>query len=72
MRECHTESSTTSKTVQNRQGGKIDELFCLKVPQQYKDKSLVDLTNQQELKNIDLIPSMELLAEGAVHYQGCG
>ena len=35
-------SSTTSKTVQNRQGGKIDEMFCPIFPQQYKDECLVD------------------------------
>ena len=42
IRECHTESSTTSKTVQNRQGGKIDKMFCPIFPQQYKAECLVD------------------------------
>ena len=35
-------SSTTSKTVQKRQGGKMDKMFCPIVPQQYKAECLVD------------------------------
>merc|ERR1719318_2379185 len=39
-RECHTEYSTTKKTVQNRQCGKVDEQICSRVPQeQCKDVS---------------------------------
>ena len=53
MREYHTEYSTTSRTVQDRQCGKMDELSCPKVPKQYKDKSLEDSMNQQELGNIE-------------------
>ena len=36
------------KTVQDRQCGKMDELSCPKVPQQYKDKSLTDFVDQQD------------------------
>ena len=65
MREYHTEYSITSKTVQDRQCGKMDELFCPTVPQQYKDKSLTDLIDlqDQELRKIDLVDSTDMLAE---------
>jgi hypothetical protein len=36
------------KTVQDRQCGKMDELSCPKVAQQYKDKSLTDFVDQQD------------------------
>ena len=30
--ECHTEYSTTTKTVQNKQWGKVDMKVCSRVP----------------------------------------
>ena len=57
------------KVIKKCQGDAVRECH-----NESSDRSSVELTNQQELRNIDLIPSTELLAEGAVqkHYQGCG
>ena len=63
MRKHHT---TTGKTVQGKQCGKMDELSCPKMPQQYRDKSMPVFSDQQDrdqrLGNIDLVNRMELLA----------
>ena len=54
--------STTRKTVQGKQCGKMDKLFRPNVPQQYKDKSTTGFLDQQdqELRYIDLVPRTKL------------
>ena len=42
MCQYHNEYSIASKTVQTRQCGKRDKMFCPTVPQQYEDECLFD------------------------------
>jgi hypothetical protein len=62
MRKYHAKGSTTSKTVQGKQCGKMDKLFHTNAPQQYKDKSTTGFLDQQdqELSYIDLVPRTKL------------
>ena len=46
------------KVIKKCQGDTVRECHT-----EYSDRSSVELTNQQELRNIDLIPSTELLAK---------